>query len=304
MSVQKSGGTIINTTVTPANATALADHLESATVGLVAAGWTVSGTSPALTFTSAAQGDGLSMKIKTAANGTRLEFKLANSGDTDTAATPGAVLETSGGTNLFRCIMHRYGFCVVQESDTTNGWRFAWAGLLWLPTGEATGVTELGFLFGDAQSSTTSTLKTCFRFEPYSGGNGAVSGAIHNILSNANILEVNNDTATSNEEGSPAMIVPMIGRGSFNFSGNPTQECRWRSGAHAASAPSLFWDPTAKTNFGRIQGMPFNTVISFDDGLAIGDTPSFGGDTFRVVGIGAATINNPPYSFWQYLSTP
>jgi|GEM_PF-4215732 len=297
MSLQKAGGTNIDNTVLPANASALIDHIETHWVAAGASIISGAGTD-AIKFQSAATPDGMQFRLRTDVSGSEVAFTFTNVGETAVGTTGLARLAVDG-VNTWRFIANRYGFVCYEDTDpgvlaSVGAKKWLLVGTLFLEPHLTPTITEIGFMMGDHRADTIDQHAESFRVKPQIEGNPPV----YDFLYNGGILENNNINAFTVERGDPSLLLPCYPiADSETYGGSPTKLLRWVTGEHYGSDAIVAWGSPSRTlNFKTGRGQLFDVVALMDDNLNRNDVVTIGADTFRVFTDGQASANNWPYA--------
>lgn len=296
MALQKAGGTNIDNTVTPADESALIDHLETHLVG---AGWTIisGGGTDAIKFESAATPESMKVRIVTSSQaGVEMGLELRNSSESASGATAQVRCDVDG-VSTWRLMANKFAFVLFEDTaavvfGASGAKKWCIAGTLHLESFLTPTITEIGFLFGDHKATGDDIHQHSFRIVAELRGN---PGA-HSLLYNAGIRNVENQSANK-ERGTPGFVLSYWPSGETAYQGNPTKLAQWASAEHFMCDPLLGWgEPSRTTSFKQLRGQLFDCIIAMDNNLSRNDIITIGADTFRVVtdtGAGSTTL---PYN--------
>lgn len=295
MALQKAGGTNIDNTVTPADESALIDHLET---HLVSAGWTIisGGGSDAIKFESAATPESMKIRIVTSSQGTEMGLELRNASESATGATAQVRCDVDG-VNSWRLMANKYAFILFEETaavafGAAGAKKWCMAGTLFLESFLTPTITEIGFLFGDHKKTTSDLHHNSFRVESEIRGNSAANSLLYNA-----VVRNTEDVNANIERGDSGFLLSYWSQGTGVYSGSPTKLAQWVSAEHFMCDPLLGWgEPSRTANFKQLRGQLYDCVIAMDDNLSQDDAVTIGGDTFRVVTDTSASSAKLPYN--------
>ena len=286
MGIQKAGGTNVFQTISaPANASALVTALVT---HLVTAGWSVSGSGDARTFTSAQTPNGsYGCRVITSVASSRLRLKW------DTYA--GGAPQTNyfgicqpDGVSDWKLLANRFGFCLREASSigsTQN--KFVWCSLLYVDSDIAGDSACQFFGFMDSRSdglAGTGDLRT----RPYK--DSVYFGAL--MVKNNTVGEIYGSTDTAAKGGPRWDGIPAERTLLLNLNVNFDET--WFNGDPVAQNLAVaFGHPDWTTGSPQKQGIAFDNIAIIGQARSDGAEFTYQGDTFITWGSIAGGLDWP-----------
>ena len=276
MAIQYSGS-VTNTTFTTTTGTRreIVDGLAGA---LVTAGWSyVSGSGTGdVVLQIADSGLGLSrtrLRILDPGSGSCAQLKLHNS--TSTLTQTGSVFLLPGAGKVYKVNANPYQFfCTVAGSS--NAREYAAGGQPWVPSFLAgSGITACGWLMGNAQTDTDTTVRPSFRTQFTTVASGAIYPNMA-AYTNANFWEGNNTNFGVN--WAPG-VIQMAAVNPFQWNNNNAttlQMSRWQDSSVFVSEPLIGWclTTTPGSSEAFVHGQLWDAVI-MSGPFAVDQTATF-----------------------------
>lgn len=250
-SIPYSGGVIVDTTFAGSSRSAIATAVIAQ---LINAGWASisgSGTDQVLQCARTAQGtNSISMRVYDPGSGTCAQvFLRSAAGDKISSA----FYLVPGASTTYRIIACKHNFFILVEGSTASR-QFLCGGTVAVPSfldGVITG--DLGFLQGNGQTDTDTTVRQSFRTVFHAGISGSNKGA---ALVNGNLLDYSG--YSSAQPGYLQLLAKQPTCGSF------ATGYRWYDATLRAMEAEIGWGPTAVTDEGRSIGFLHNCMLLSD----------------------------------------
>lgn len=274
-----SGGTYVNATFT---GDTIANIITALQTQLTNAGWSVSsggGTTNLLMQSATQTGvtNPLRVRIKTN-SGTCAEVSIENQAGTlaSTSSTSAGGMLLPAASQTMRVIATKYWFaCFVPGSSAAR--TFVYAGMPYVDASILAGVTDIGFMFSNAQSEGSSGALNSFRTNAILTGSNVANYA---VIYNASLFQNNNSTGNAqgsgNSAGGPECIITTQPAGGQN---TLVRAYRWASDAFLTSDVLVCWGLTALSDEAKIRGQFFD-LIYISEAVVIDATDTFSGHTW------------------------
>jgi hypothetical protein len=269
MSIQYSGGTLVNATFTQSAGTR-AELADSIKTQLVSAGWTsVTNAASDYTLTSATTPQSLVVRARVydpgAGNCARLKF--SDAGGVHTQA--GDLFLLPAASKVWRVVASKYQFFVTTPAVSAVR-EFACGGTPWVPSFLAP--TNAAWCHGNATTDTDVTARASFRTVLGADGTSGNQWSVWN----SSAWEANG-TGLNNANGSQKLDAQVGGAGN-----GPVNNYRWADGTAKACEPLIGWGLTASTDEAQLRGQLWDAVV-FSDAYNGDATYTFDGHTYIVI---------------------
>lgn len=283
MSLQLSGGTLVNTTFTGDTRQAIVTGLEAA---LASAGWsTISGGGSAnVKMESAATPSGFKVRVRLIepGSGSCAQIKLLDS--TESFTQTGAFYLNPGASKTFRVIACRYQFFIFVPGPIVSR-EFAAVGCPYIPAAYTGVINQAFWAHGNAINDGDTTLRNSFRTRMHSSGaNNELPNQCY--LVNSSFWEINNN-ANANQ-GSSNLVVPS--GGSHLVLGG----YRWHDGNGLLTEPLIAYGDVTNGE-PKIRGQLWNALLSTTP-QTIESSFSISGNSFFVISNDTGTTQHAPGS--------
>lgn len=237
MAIQYTGAQIATTfTTTTGTRREVVDGFVAA---LASAGWSYSSGSGTgdVKMLSATTPQGTQTIIRAYDPGSGNCAKLFLFNSTSTLSQTGGCFILPGAGKVFQVIANPYQFFLFRTGSTTAR-EFACGGTPWLPSWNS-GITECGWLMGNARTDTDTTALNTFRVAPTMDANNAcANGAAY---TNASLWEANN-TSFSKAYTRGEIQLMSLAAGKFqNTDASTTVMMRWYDGSSQVYEPVIGW---------------------------------------------------------------
>lgn len=238
MGIQYSGAAYSSTfTTTTGTRREIVDNMAAK---LVAAGWSYqsgSGTGDVKMITATtAQGLKTVVRINDPGSGNCALFRLYNSANTVNQAGGCYLLPSAG--KIFRIIANPYQFAVFCTNSTTAR-EFIMGGTPWIPSWNS-GITEAGWLHGNATTDSDTTVRGSFRTIPQVYDNAFTPGNQCAYI-NTTLMEGNN--SNFGVAYSPG-VIQLAGYTALDWqsnNGTAAMMNKWYDGSMIVSEPLIGW---------------------------------------------------------------
>jgi hypothetical protein len=256
MSVQYSGTTIINTTLTQSTGTRLelCDWIKGQ---LTAAGWTVAaGSSGNWRLNSLTTPSGLNMAVNPLdpGSGNCTQVKVMNQSQSHSQS--GAHFLLPAVSKQWRCIASGYQFAVFTPGASAVR-EFLFAGVPYLPAGS--GVTEAIHSHSNATTDVDSVAKLSFRTSPQTSTNGTVQNGQQFCVLNGIAYEQNN---VSGGGSGNIHLVARFASAPDTWGNVQCSASRWYNNDFFADEPLIAWSTTSDhSGEGKVIGQLWDAVV-------------------------------------------
>jgi hypothetical protein len=253
MAIQYSGNAQTST-FTP---TTKQDIINAVGAALLAAGWTTASGGTGTTnwmLTSATTPQGFAINVRMKDNGgTCVTFSLESTDGVlvgGNSTTVGGGYLNPGSAQIFRIVCNKYqAFVFVQQPTPARG--FVGFGVPWVPSWVQSVTTRIGWMQGNSQTDTDSTVKPSMRTQLYNGGNSApATEAMYNTV----LWSVNGAGGVG--QVSITTFVPATN--------NIATGTYWKSGQALIYDALLSWSSVNSTTAGFVMGQLWDSVVSTD----------------------------------------
>jgi hypothetical protein len=246
-----------NTTFVPTNKQNLIDNIETV---LLAAGWTtVSGHGTTnLLMQTATTPQGLNMRFRFKDNtGTCIQISLENvSGTkvgTNTVST-GAPLNPGASSKTYRIVANKYQ-AVIWTASPTPAREFAMLCVPFIPSFLSGVITELGFLIGNGQSDTGTSIMKTLRTGLDCVVHGTGLHGTTQALCNGNLWQWDNNPGVVGL-GALATVQPSLA------TGDGIAYYRWHDASAALYDALIGWGLTTGSDEGQWRGQLWDAMVS------------------------------------------
>lgn len=290
MGIQYSGS-IYSTTFTTTTGTRR-EIVDAVATALVAAGWSYqsgSGTGDVKMLSATTpQSSKTVVRINDPGSGSCALFRLYNSANTVNQSGGCYLLPAAG--KIFQFIGNKYQFAVFVNSSIITR-EFIMGGTPWMPSWNS-GITEAGWLHGNATSDSDTTLRGSFRLEPqvYDTSNQPGNQCAY---INTTLMEGNN----TNFGVAFAPGVIQLGGYTALFvesnNGTPNMMNKWYDGSMIVSEPLIGWcnSTTPGSTDAIIVGQLWDAALTTNLN-AIDTTTSFDSHTWQNILYNGGSIQN------------
>jgi hypothetical protein len=254
MAIQYSGNAQTST-FTP---TTKQDIINAIGAALLAAGWTTASGGTGTTnwmLTSATTPQGYAINVRMKDNGGAcVTFSLES---TDGVLVGGNSTTVAGGylapgsAQIFRIVCNKYqAFIFVQQPTPVRS--FVAFGVPWVPSWIQAATTRIGWMQGNCQIDTDTTLRASLRTQLYNQNN---THPATQIIYNSVIWSMNANTTASGA----VSVTPFVPATNNNSTGN-----KWQTGQALIYDTLLSWGAASAASTGTLMGQMWDSVTSTD----------------------------------------